>query len=100
MPDFNDEIKEILAKRGIDTNAFKININDLVKLQTKGRAKYIKEIQPTFYKPNFVFKDEQGDIIFAKEISNRLYFANVTRLYNDDFLSVSLSPKTENTIKK
>lgn len=76
-----------------------ITYKDLEKLVEKGREKYMGEILPTFKNPQVVFKDMQGDVIFAREMNDKLFFVNVTRDYGDDgFLSVTQSPKKENTL--
>lgn len=76
-----------------------ITYKDLEKLVEKGREKYMGEILPTFKNPQVVFKDMQGDVIFAREMNDKLFFVNVTCDYGDDgFLSVTQSPKKENTL--
>ncbi|MCM1223285.1 MAG: hypothetical protein NC548_53415 [Lachnospiraceae bacterium] len=98
IPQFSKEVQESLEPM-LKGKEIKINQKDLFKITQKGREKYIKEILPTFREPDAVFKDEKGDLIFARKIDNRLFFANITREYDKESLNISLSPKKDNALK-
>ena len=93
VPEILPQIQEKLGKN------IRINLNDLLKIDKKQRQKFIKFIKPTFEEPDLVFKDEKGDVLFAKNIDDNLCFVNITREYDKEFLSVSQSPKKQSTLK-
>ncbi|MDA3968038.1 PBECR2 nuclease fold domain-containing protein, partial [Helicobacter sp. WB40] len=93
VPKIPQEIQDKLAFE------VKIKASDLEKIVEKGREKYIDKIKPTFETPDYVFRDMQGDILFAKSLDDKLFFVNVTREYDNEILSVTNSPKKTNNIK-
>lgn len=93
IPKIPQEIQDKLAFE------VKIKASDLEKIVEKGREKYIDKIKPTFETPDYVFRDMQGDILFAKSLDDKLFFVNVTREYDNEILSVTNSPKKTNNIK-
>ena len=98
IPNFTPEVKVVLSEV-LKDKPLKLNKNDFEKLVKKGRIKYISKIKEALENPQIIFKDESGDLIFAREIKNKLFLINVSREYKEEFLSVSISPKKENTIK-
>ncbi|MGX2973157.1 PBECR2 nuclease fold domain-containing protein [Helicobacter sp. T3_23-1059] len=92
-PNLSEPIKSAINKD------IEINTKDLLKLINKGRTKYIKDIKLTFEKPKMVFIDEKDDLIFAKELSDRLFFVSVSRDYGDNYLNVTLSPKKDTILQ-
>ncbi len=97
--DFIVEIpQEISQKIG---KQIKLNLNDLTKIIQNNRAKYIPEIKETFSRPQVIFIDEKGDLIFAKTLKEKIFFVNVNRDYGENFKGLSLAPKKEaNLINK
>ncbi|WP_066389541.1 PBECR2 nuclease fold domain-containing protein [Helicobacter himalayensis] len=97
IPNFEPEVKEALSPI-LKDKPLKLNKKDFEKLVNKGRIKYINAIKDTLQNPQIIFKDESGDLIFAKEIDNKLFLTNISREYKEEFLSLSISPKKENTL--
>ncbi|MDL0104305.1 PBECR2 nuclease fold domain-containing protein [Campylobacter felis] len=85
-------VKEKLGKELI------LNQKDFKKIVEKGREKYILQIKETFNEPEAVFIDENGDLIFAKSIDDKLFFVNVNRDYGETFKALSLAPKKNNNL--
>ncbi|MDL0101892.1 PBECR2 nuclease fold domain-containing protein, partial [Campylobacter felis] len=85
-------VKEKLGKELI------LNQKDFKKIVEKGREKYIPQIKQTFNEPEAVFIDENGDLIFAKSIDDKLFFVNVNRDYGEAFKALSLAPKKNNNL--
>ena len=98
IPNLNAQAREAL-KDVLKDKPLKINRADFEKLRAKDRLKYINEIKDTLENPQLIFKDAKGDLIFAKEIKEKLFLTNISREYEKGFLSVSISPKKVNTIK-
>ena len=92
-PNLKDDIKNAICKD------IEINTKDLLKLINKGRYKYIKNIKSTFENPQIVFIDEKDDLIFAKKLSDRLFFVSVSRDYGKNYLNITLSPKKQTILK-
>ena len=87
IPSIPQEVREAIGKD------IKVNFKDLLKLVENGREKYIPQIRETFSKPEAAFIDEQNDLIFARTMTDNLFFVNVSRDYGENFLNVTLSPK-------
>ncbi|WP_034580108.1 SAM-dependent methyltransferase [Helicobacter bilis] len=92
IPSIPQEVREAIGKD------IKVNFKDLLKLVENGREKYIPQIRETFSKPEAAFIDEQNDLIFARTMTDNLFFVNVSRDYGENFLNVTLSPKKHNTL--
>ncbi|MDY5822199.1 MAG: hypothetical protein SPJ83_05295, partial [Helicobacter sp.] len=92
IPSIPQEVREAIGKD------IKVNFKDLLKLVENGREKYIPQIRETFSKPEAAFIDEQNDLIFARIMTDNLFFVNVSRDYGENFLNVTLSPKKHNTL--
>lgn len=45
------------------------------------------------------FIDEKDDLIFAKRLSDRLFFVSVSRDYGENYLNITLSPKKQTILK-
>ncbi|MBQ9619093.1 MAG: hypothetical protein IJR44_01225, partial [Neisseriaceae bacterium] len=92
IPKIPQEVQDKIDK------PIKVKKGSLLKIIQNKRTQYIKEIKPTFEKPDAVLKDADG-LLFIREIGDELYFVNVNVDKGDYFVSISQAPKTAKNIK-
>ncbi|TQR51036.1 hypothetical protein DMC01_12740, partial [Campylobacter troglodytis] len=76
-PQFSENIKDILAKEGVDE--IHLKIGSLSKIEARNRSEFIDKIKPTLENPHFIFKDKEG-INFAQDLGNeKLLFTSIAK---------------------
>ena len=97
LPEFSPQIKDILAKNGVDE--IHLKIGSLIKLNARDRGEFIKHIKPTLQEPDFILKDESG-VLFVKNIGkDKAIFASIAKNENGEWVISTNSYKRIKTLK-
>ncbi|STQ85772.1 hypothetical protein LS73_008190 [Helicobacter muridarum] len=94
IPNFSQEIKEALAKEGIQE--IRLKGGSLLKLMNENRMKYLDRIKPTLQEPHRIIMQDENTIIFAKNFGEQKHFTSVARNDNNEWIIRSNAPKSEN----
>lgn len=97
LPEFSPQIKDILAKNGVDE--IHLKIGSLVKINARDRGEFIKHIKPTLQEPDFILKDESG-VLFVKDIGkDKAIFTSIAKNENGEWIISTNSYKRIKTLK-
>ncbi|MGX2973371.1 PBECR2 nuclease fold domain-containing protein, partial [Helicobacter sp. T3_23-1059] len=93
-PNLNKTIKEAIGNKDII-----LTNGSLLKLIKKNRTKYIPQIKETLNTPDFIIRDNENIIIFAKRIDDKEFFTSINLEKEDYFVSISNAPKKSKTLE-
>ncbi|MGX3046117.1 ADP-ribosyltransferase-containing protein [Helicobacter sp. T3_23-1056] len=93
-PNLNQTIKEAIGNKDII-----LTNGSLLKLIQKDRTKYIPQIKETLNTPDFIIKDNENIVIFAKRIQEKDFFTSINLERDDFFVSISNAPKKSKTLE-
>ncbi|TQR28087.1 hypothetical protein DMB92_09155, partial [Campylobacter sp. MIT 99-7217] len=93
IPKQSDEVKNALGGKEI-----RLSKGSLLKLVERDRTQYISEIKQTLDEPDLILKDKE-EVIFAKELNDKLFFTSVGKDYDTHLTIVSNAPKKLSTIE-
>lgn len=97
LPEFSPQIKDILAKNGVDE--IHLKIGSLVKINARDRGEFIKHIKPTLQEPNVLIRQNDGALIFVKDVNEKKFFASVAKDERGEWVITSNAPKTLSNLK-
>lgn len=97
LPEFSPQIKDILAKNGV--NEIHLKIGSLVKINARDRGEFIKHIKPTLQEPNALIRQNDGALIFVKDVNEKKFFASVAKNERGEWVITSNAPKTLSNLK-
>lgn len=92
-PKCSNEIKKALQGKDI-----RLTKGSLLKLAQKDRLQYILQIKQTLDNPDIITYHYEN-VIFAKNINERIFFTSVGREFESGLVIISNAPKKSNTIK-
>lgn len=93
MPKLSNEIRKKIRKD------IRLTLGSLLKLVSKSRTDYIHFIKPALETVDYIIRDVDNMLIFAKNIKDKEYFTSIILETKEYFISISNAPKKINILR-